>query len=102
MACNSCSPNRSSIEFIRRFKPENNTGCCCGGHSNDCNKPSLAREDSALWQWEQIHGRLITTVTSIQDESGHTVQVVKKTVCPLKTTETRRKACCSFGYRILR
>ncbi len=97
-------PSKDSLEFTRRWKPENNNGCGCSGSGrNDCSKPSIARVGSPLWQWEQIYGKLITKIIHTQDEDGHDIVTIEKTPCPLpETTRPSRNGCCSFVYRVKR
>jgi hypothetical protein len=91
-----------SPEFTRQWKPQNNSGCGCGGDRNDCSKPSLARPGSPLAEWEAIYGKLITTVTVEQDGNGRMFQVVVKTACPLKDIKPKKVTCCSARYRVVR
>lgn len=102
MSCGSCGgggPSKYSPEFTRRQKPESNQGCCpCHGASS-CDTPSLASDGSPLAKWEAIYGKLITTVKTVQDEWGHTVQIVEKKTCPLPP-ERVRKICCSLRYKV--
>ena len=103
MSCLSCgsndNPNRP--EHQRFFKPENNNGCGCG-HSGGCDTPSLAKEGTPLWIWEQIYGKLVTTVTFEQNEWGHTVQKVEKKPCGLPAAKNRTQRCCSLRYKVVR
>ncbi len=101
MGCCSGSPGKWSPEYTKKFKPENNKDCC-GSQSQDCSTPSNARENSVLWEWEQTHGKLITSVTFEQDGHGHTVQVIRKFTCPLPVVDPRAKICTSMTYRISR
>jgi hypothetical protein len=91
-------------EFYRRWKPESNAGCCCGGPDrNDCDKPSLARVDSPLWEWEQVYGKLVETITYVSDDQGHTVQKVEKHPCgPTTVSPKSRHGCCVMKYRVNR
>lgn len=99
MGCSSCGPSRFSIESIRRWKAESNTGCC-NNQKRTCSTPSLAEENSPLWLWEQKYGKLLTTVAIIQDEWGHTVQKVEKTICEPEVVTQSRHGCCSLKYRL--
>lgn len=96
-----CSnPGRWSPEFKKVYKAENTAGCCCNGSGrNDCEKPSLARPGSPLWEWEKNHGKLITKIIHTQDDQGHTITRILKTTCPIKTERPSRFGCCSLTYR---
>jgi len=104
MSCLSCgsndNPNRP--EHKRFFKPENNNGCGCGGGNGNCDTPSLAKEGTPLWNWEQIYGKLVTTITFEQDEWGRTVQKVEKKPCGLPPVKSRNQRCCSLRYKVVR
>lgn len=102
MSCCGQSPSKGSIEFERRYKPENNNGCGCGNVNNDCNAPSRALEGSSVWNWEQKYGKIVVTVTQVQDEQGHTVQIVEKTPCPIVSDKKHTHGCCSVRYKIVR
>ena len=102
MSCGvGCSggPTRFSPEYTRQWKPENNAGCACSNRQNTCGTPSLAKEGSALWNFEQTYGKVVTKITLRQDEFGHTVQIVEKTLCPIEPERPTRAACCSVRYR---
>jgi hypothetical protein len=98
MDCYNCTPSESSLEFARRKKPESNNGCGCGRMANTCESPSYALEGSALYNWEQIHGKLATTVTTVLNENGHWVQVIEKKPCPIKS-KGHKHGCCALVYR---
>lgn len=100
MSCTSCGPSPFSIEYQRRKKPENNQGCGCGGVKNTCDTQSLAIEDSPLYNWEKKYGKLVTTVTLLQDSFGKKIQFVEKKPC--KVTEKQAKNCCSLLYKIIK
>lgn len=87
-----------SLEYQRRYKYENSAGCCPHG-PNTCSTPSLAEEGSALWNWEQIYGKLITNITFEQDETGRMVQRVEKIPCGIEIKRKKHR-CCSFRYKI--
>lgn len=96
-------PSRYSPEYYRPYKPTNNAGCACSGNDrNSCDRPSLAKEGSPLWEWEQIHGKLITKITYSQDDQGHRIVLIEKTTCPPKVESPSRHGCCSVGYRVNR
>jgi hypothetical protein len=95
-------PNEHQPEFKRQWKPENNSGCSCSNDRNSCKTPSLAKKGSPLWEWEQIHGKLITTVTFEQNAEGRMVQKVVKTACPIEVKHTSRHGCCTVRYRVNR
>jgi hypothetical protein len=101
MSCYSCTPNESSIEYTRRRKPENNQGCGCGNVENTCETPSQALEGSPLYEWEQIYGKLVTTVKMERNPEGKMVQVVEKKPCPPKS-KPHTYGCTSTTYRINR
>jgi hypothetical protein len=101
MSCYSCTPTESSLEFTRRRKPQNNQGCGCGRGANTCDTPSLALEGSPLYEWEQLHGKLVTTVKTELNAEGKWVQVVEKKPCPPKSKK-HSYGCVSLSYRINR
>lgn len=92
-------PNPSQPEYYRRFKPENNRS---GGFrdSGSCDTPSMALKGSALYEWEKIHGKLITTITYVQNECGRTIQVVEKKPCPPEPQEPRVRRCTAVRYKV--
>ena len=98
--CCSGNPSIEAPEYNKRFKLENNNGCCCGG-GDDCSRPSKAREGSALWEWEQIYGRIINKITEEHGPDGRLHLVHVKTTCP-EVPKTRSKGCCSVKYRVTR
>ncbi len=100
MSCRSCGPSEYSPEFTRQFKPENNAGCGVKD-TNECDDPSLAREDSALWNWEQEHGRLITEAKMIYIDGRSTI-IFQKIACPKPVTKSGPASCCSFRYKVTR
>jgi len=107
MSCGvGCSggPSKYSPEFNKKWKAENNAGCCCNGSDrNNCDKPSIARKGSPRWEWEQKYGKIITKIIFEQDSQGHTVQRVEKTVCPPEEPKRpNRTGCCSLRYRVQR
>lgn len=95
------TPTESSLERRRFFKPENNTGCCCPG-IDSCSKPSKARVDSPLWEWEQIHGKLLNTVTRELGSDGRWHHFITRAPCEVTSTRSSRKGCCSLGYKVIR
>ena len=95
-----CGPSKSSIEYQRRRKPENNMGCGCSRAENTCESDSLAEKDSPLGVWEKKYGKLVTTVTLSQDSFGKKIQLVEKKPCP--KINKKAKTCCSVGYRVYR
>lgn len=101
MGCG-CGSSKNNPEFNRRWKQENNTGCCVGSRDNSCDAPSLAAAESPLAEWEAKYGKLRTTVTFVQNEFGHTVQVVEKKPCPLEVAVPKRNDCCTLRYKIVR
>jgi len=78
MSCFDYSPSKSSLEYQRRKKPENNSGCGCCQQKTNCNSPSLALDNSPLDLWQKKYGKLQTIVTFKQDQFGKQVQVVEK------------------------
>lgn len=98
MSCYSCTPSESSLEFTRRKKPESNNGCGCGRAANTCDTPSYALEGSALYNWEQIHGKLVTNIRMELNSEGRWIQVIEKKPCPLEN-KTKSHGCCLFTYR---
>lgn len=102
MSCCGQLPNRNRIESVRVFKPENNSGCDCGSSNKGCDTPSRARKDSPLWKWEQIYGKLVTTVTVEQDQWGKTVVMVEKKPCPPESGRKYTDGCCSLRYKVVR
>lgn len=101
MSCCGSGRNPTSPEYTRRYKPENNAGCGCRG-INSCDTPSLAEEGSALYEWEQIYGKLVTTISFQQDAYGRKVQVVTKTPCPKSNSESSTHGCCALRYKVIR
>lgn len=97
MSCYSFGPSPSSIEYQRRKKPENNSGC---GHNvpKDCSHPSLALEGSALYEIEQKRGKQIVTVTFVQGQFGRKVAVIEKKHCPFQ--KVKPTVCNSFSYKV--
>ena len=96
------SRNRTSYEYSHPFKPENNVGCTCGGRNIGCDTPSSAREDTPRWNWEQIHGKLVTIFTEMHDANGHTYYVIERITCPIITQSHKRIECCSTTYQFVR
>lgn len=94
-------PVPGSLEFQRRYKPENNSGCC-SSTTGDCSTPSMAIDGSPRANWEATHGKLVTTVTETQDAVGHPVTEIVRTACPVPTTLNEKAACCSFRYKVIR
>jgi hypothetical protein len=90
----------SSPEFDRQYKPENCAGCGLKD-TNVCEDPSLAREGSALWKWEQEYGRLITTAKMIHIDGRSTI-IYQKTPCPIPVKKSGPASCCSFRYKVTR
>lgn len=97
MGCSGCGRSRYSPEY-RKYKPENTTGCC-NPINRKCDGVSNAVKDSPLWNWEQEYGKLLTTVTFVQDEYGHTVQKVEKTPCPKSNPQVKISSCCKIIYK---
>lgn len=97
--CNNGYLSVNSLEFKRRYKLENSSACCQHG-PNTCSTPSLAEVDSPLWKWEQIYGKLVTTVRFEQNEFGRTVQIVEKIPCGIEI-KRKKDRCCSFVYKNL-
>ena len=105
MACGCNGVSRFSPEYYRRFKAENNNGCCTSSFAarQSCGTESLAEKGSPLWKWEQIYGKLVTIVTYAQDAQGHTIQVVTRTPCgPPEPVRPDKFGCCSVSYRVNR
>lgn len=98
--CCGGSPSTEAPEYNKRFKSENNGGCCCKG-LDSCDYPSKAREGSPLWEWEQIYGRLIGEFTEEIGPDGRKHMVYRKTTCP-EVSKPRKKGCCSLKYRVIR
>ena len=94
-------PSIESLEYTRRYKPENNGGCCRGGSTTSCDDPSKATEGSALWEWEQRYGNIINKITEEHGPDGRLHLVHVKTTCP-EVPKTRSKGCCSVKYRVTR
>jgi hypothetical protein len=87
-------------EYNKRFKPENNKGCCCQG-LDDCDTPSRAVEGSPLWKWEQLYGRLIGQFVEETAPDGRKRMVYVKTTCP-ESEKPKKNGCCSLNYRVQR
>lgn len=102
MSCGSCGfVTEFQPEYTRRYKPENNTGCC-GRAPDDCSQPSRAMKDSPRWLWEQEHGKIITTVTMEIGSDGRFHQVITKEICPTSTGTQRQQRCCALRYTVPR
>lgn len=99
MSCGGCTPNKSSLEYTRRRKPENSNGCGCGRASNTCETPSYAIEGSALYEWEQVYGKLVTTIKTELNNEGRWVQVVEKKPCEPKVKKDKN-GYCAISYRV--
>ena len=103
MSCKHCGPSKNSPEYYKKFKPENNSGCACGGpNTNDCDQPSTAIEGSPRWEWEQEHGKLITNIVKKIGDDGRFFLDVEKVPCGKPNTRQKRKGCCSLRYRVVR
>lgn len=102
MCCCTGNVSAEAPEYGKRFKSENNTGCGCGGGSSSCDTPSRARSGSALWEWEQTYGKVISQITKELGEDGRWKLVHVKTTCPEESTRSSRKSCCSLRYRVIR
>ena len=101
MGCKGCGPGEYSPEYTKQFKPENNDGCGCGGNKG-CDYPSVAKEGSPRWEWEQIYGKLVTYFSYIADENGHRRVHIERLPCPPKPKKMGTATCCSFRYRVSR
>lgn len=100
MSC--CGSRESSPEYNKQFKPENNSGCCNGKNSPDCDVPSKAIEGSARWEWEQKYGKLVTNIKrKIGPDGRFFLEVIKKP-CEKPGNRSERKECCSVRYRVAR
>lgn len=93
-----CGPSKSSLEYTRRQKPQNHSGCGCRGKAQTCSDPSFAISGSYLDNWEKKYGKVVTTVTLEQDDFGKKKQIVKKTLCE-KIKKPRNYGCCNFVYK---
>lgn len=103
MSCDNCGPSPHSIEYTRQYKPQSNIGCGCGGRdAGSCKTPSLAPVGSPLYEWEQIYGKLVETVTWELNEWGDRVQVVTKTPCPPSNLKSSSTICRSLRYKVTR
>ena len=101
-----CSGNLGNIsteapEYNKRFKSENNGGCCYPRQADTCSNPSKATEGSVLWSFEQIYGKVLNSVTQEIGENGRFHLVHTKTLCP-EVKNRRNKGCCSVKYRVSR
>lgn len=94
-------PSKYSPEYTRRYKPENNVGCCCGSTGN-CDTPSRALEGTPRWEWEQEYGKLVTKIVVEQDLDGIYREKVKREPCPLSKSSVKNNNCCIFRYKIQR
>jgi hypothetical protein len=100
-SCRGCGSSGFSPEYNKQFKQENNAGC--GVYDPEtCDKPSLATEGSALYEWEKIHGRVITVVEYALGEDGRFVHTLEKTLCPLPVEKSGPVRCCSFRFKVVR
>lgn len=93
-----CGPSKSSLEYTRRQKPQNHSGCGCSRSVQTCKTPSLSIEGSYLDNWEKEHGKIITTISFEQDYFGKKKQIVKKTLCE-KSKKPRNYGCCNLIYK---
>lgn len=100
MSCCGGDPSIEAPEYGKRFKLENNGGCCRGGASS-CDEPSKAREGSALWNWEQKYGKIVNTITEEIGPDGRKHMVHVKEICQ-QTVKPRSKGCCSVKYTVNR
>lgn len=100
MGCCARFNSKYSPEYRKFFKPENNVGC--GVRSLGCDTPSLAMEGTPRYEWEQIHGKLVTTLTYSQDAQGHPVTLIERHPCPQEERSQRHPTCCSLKYSVVR
>lgn len=98
MSYSEYGPSKSSLEYQRRRKPENNSGCGCCQQKSNCNSPSLALENSPLDRWQKKYGKLKTTVSFKQDQFGKQTQVVEKKICPKEHKNLKKD--CSLRHKI--
>lgn len=98
MSCFNYGPSRFSLEYQRRRKPENNSGCGCCRQKSSCETPSLALENSPLDLWQKKYGKLKTTVTLKQDQFGRQVQIVEKKICPINKNNLKKD--CFLRHKI--
>ena len=91
-------PSDQAPEFQKRYKPENNGGCCRGGHGS-CDEPSKALKNSAVWKWEQKYGQIKNQITEEIGADGRRCLVHVKTVCPVAEKKVT-SGCCTLKYRI--
>lgn len=100
-ACRGCSPGEFSPEFNKQFKPENSVGCGISDPET-CDTPSIAKEGSALFEWEKIHGRVVTLVRLVLGDDGRSFEQFVKAVCPKKSvTKSGPIRCCAFRYKVV-
>jgi len=92
------SPSRSSLEYQRRRKPENNSGCGCCQQKSSCDSLSLALENSPLDLWQKKYGKLQTIVTFKQDQFGKQIQFVEKKICPISKNSLKKD--CFLRHKI--
>lgn len=101
MSCRACSPGEFSPEFNKKFKPENNAGCGASDPET-CDTPSIAREGSALWEWEKEHGRVVTLVRLVLGADGRSFEEFVKAVCPLPIVKSGPVRCCALRYKVVK
>lgn len=93
--------NQNRPEHNKFYKPENSHGCGCSSANGGCDKPSNAKVDGPLWNWEQKYGKLSTSVTQVIGEDGRYVWKIEKISCGPPELK-RKRSCCSFGYKTIR
>ena len=94
----SLTTSNQAPEFNKRYKPENNGGCCRGGTAS-CDQPSKALKGTAVWNWEQKYGKIDNQITDERGPDGRWHMVHVKTVCPIKEKKLI-SGCCTLKYRI--
>lgn len=100
-ACRACSPGEFSPEFNAQFKPENNAGCGVSDPET-CDTPSIAKEGSPLFEWEKIHGRVVTLVRLVLNDEGRIFEEFVKAVCPKTVKKSGPVRCCALRYKVPR
>lgn len=97
--CRACTPGENSPEFNKQFKSENNAGCGVSDPET-CETPSIAKEGSALFEWEKEHGRVVTLVRLVLNDEGRIFEEFVKAVCPKKVVKSGPVRCCAFRYKV--
>ena len=86
-----------SAEGIGKFKPENQRLCGIG-------PPGDPLKDTPRFEWEQIHGKLVTTITTVRAPicsgmSTGRMQVVERIPEGPPSKKRTKVRCCAIRYK---